>query len=121
MTKRLMLSSVLVFLSLTLGSLSSRQVTAAPQSQAPTASAQQPSASQMQDMMKMHEQMMVEMRAGNAKLEELVKQMNAAKGEAKVDATAAAVTELVRQHTAMIAHMGEMSQHMMGGRGMMKK
>ena len=128
MTKRLTLTTLttLVFLSLTFGAQWTGQATAAPQSQPSTASAQQSSPSQMQDMqmqdmMKMHQQMMAEMKAGNAKLEELVKQMNAAKGEAKVDATAAVVTELVRQHTAMTDHMGQMSQHMMGGRGMMKK
>src|SRR5512138_2354935 len=87
MAKRLTLTTLttLAFLSLTLGAQWIRQATASPQSQPSTASAQQPSPSRMQDMMKMHEQMMAEMRAGNAKLEELVKHMNAAKGEAKVD------------------------------------
>ena len=45
--------------------------------------------------------------------------MNAAKGEVKVDAVAAVVTELVTQHKAMHGHMGQMHQMMMGGRGMM--
>ena len=123
MTHRLRLATIatLVCVTLTLGAHWSRQATAAPQTQPATATTQQPSPSQMPDMMKMHEQMMADMKAGNAKLEELVTHMNAAKGEAKIDATAAAVTELVRQHTAMTDRMAQMSQHMMGGRGMMKK
>ncbi len=47
--------------------------------------------------------------------------MNAAKGEAKVDAVAAVVTQLVIQQKAMHGHMGQMHQMMMGGRGMMMK
>lgn len=86
--------------------------TAAPQEAAP-----QPR-SGMADMMKMHEQMMAEMTAADAKLDVLVKDMDAATGDAKVDATAAVVSELVRQHKAMHARMGQMHQRMMG-RGMM--
>jgi len=74
----------------------------------------------MQDMMKMHEQFMAEMKAEDAKLTELAQQMNAAKGDAKIDATAAVVNELVRQHVAMTDRMGRMS-HMMGGPGMMNR
>ena len=95
------------------------------------------------DMMKMHEQMMAQMKAGEAKLDALVADMNAASGSAKVDAVAAVVTELVRQQTsgrcatrlasaglpvrscgpAVHQHMGQMHGHMMsrgmmGGRGM---
>jgi hypothetical protein len=74
----------------------------------------------MQDMMKMHEQMMAEMKANDAKLDALVKDMNAATGDAKVNAMATVVNELVRQHRAMHGRMGQMHQHMMGmGRGMM--
>ena len=75
-------------------------------------------APQMQDMTKMHEQMMTEMKAGDAKLDALVKDMNAATGEPRVAAIAAVVTELVAQHKAMHGHMAQMHQHMMGGRGM---
>ena len=85
-----------------------------------TSSGQQPSPS-MPDMTKMHEQMMAQMQAGDARLDALAKDMNAAKGEAKVDAVAAVVTELVTQHKAMHGHMGQMHQMMMGGRGMMMK
>ena len=88
----------------------------------PATSAGQQSSPTMQDMTKMHEQMMAQMQAGDARLDALVKDMNAAKGEAKVDAVAAVVTELVTQQKAMHGHMGQMHQMMMmGGRGMMMK
>jgi hypothetical protein len=88
----------------------------------PAGIGQQPqSESSMQDMMKMHEQMMAEMKAGDAKLDALVKEMNAATGNTKVNAVAAVVNELVGQHKAMHEHMGHMHQEMMGGRGMMIK
>jgi hypothetical protein len=83
--------------------------------------AAQTSSSGMQDMKKMHAQMMAEMKAGDAKLDALVSDMNAAADNAKVNAVAAVVTELVRQHKTMHEHMGQMHQHMMGGRGMMMK
>lgn len=83
--------------------------------------ATQPPSSAMPAMKKMHEQMMAEMKAGDAKLDALVSEMNAATDNAKVNAIAAVVSELVRQHKAMHQHMGQMHQHMMGGRGMMMK
>ena len=92
--------------------------------QAPSAQASQPreqSPSNMQDMMKMQEKMMAEMKAADSRLDALVKEMNAAGGEAKVNAVAAVVTELVRQQKSMHEHMGQMHQQMMGGRGMMMK
>jgi hypothetical protein len=73
----------------------------------------------MQDMMKMHEQMMAEMKAGDSRLDALVKEMNTASGDAKVNAVAAVVTELVRQQRSMHERMGQMHDQMMGGRGMM--
>jgi hypothetical protein len=88
-------------------------------SSAQTAPPQQPN---MQEMAKMHEQMMADMKAGDAKLDALVKEMNAAEGESKVNAVAAVVNELVRQHRAMHGRMGEMHRHMMGmGLGMMRR
>lgn len=82
----------------------------------------QPQQPDMQDMMKMHEQMMAEMKAGDAKLDALLKEMSAATGDAKVNAVAAVVNELVRQHRGMHGRMGQMHQHMMGmGRGMMMR
>lgn len=83
----------------------------------PQSAAQQSQATP--DMMKMHEQMMADMAAGNARLEALVKDMNAASGDARVTAITAVVNELVRQHTSMQERMGQMHQQMMGGRGMM--
>jgi hypothetical protein len=82
----------------------------------------QPAATQspqnMQNMMKMHEQMMAQMKTADAKLDALLKDMDAAAGNAKVNAIAAVVTELVRQNRSMHEHMGQMHQ-MMSGRGMM--
>lgn len=82
------------------------------------AAAQQPQPN-MPDMMKMHERMMAEMKAGNDRLDAMLTQMNAASGNARVDAIAAVVTELAGQHKAMHERMGQMHQQMMGGRGMM--
>ena len=76
----------------------------------------------MGDMMQRHEQMMAEMKAADAKLDELVRAMNAATGEAKVTAMAQVVTELARQQQTMHRRMGmmdQMSMGMMGGRGAM--
>jgi hypothetical protein len=81
-----------------------------------TASGQSPA---MQGMAKMHEQMMAEMQAGVARLDPLLKQMNAANGDAKVAAIAAVVNELAAQHTSMHQRMGQMHREMMNGRGMM--
>ena len=75
----------------------------------------------MQDMMKMHDQMMAEMKAADSRLDALVKEMNAASGDAKVNAVATVVTELVRQQKSMHERMGQMHQQMMAGRGMMMK
>jgi hypothetical protein len=77
--------------------------------------------SNMQDMMKMHEQMMADMKAADSRLDALVKDMNAASGEAKVNAVATVVTELVRQQKSMHDRMGQMHQQMMMGGMMMKK
>ena len=92
--------------------------------QAPSSQGSQPreqSSPNMQDMMKMHEHMMAEMKAADSRLDALVKEMNAASGDAKVNAVTAVVTELVRQHKSMHERMGQMHEHMMGGRGMMMK
>ncbi len=71
----------------------------------------------MADMMKMHEQMMADMKAADARLDTLAKAMNAATGAGKIDAVAAVVNELVTQHQAMRMHLDGMDQMMMGGRG----
>ena len=90
--------------------------------QTPSAQGAQPHAhtpSSTQDMMKMHEQMMAEMKAADSRLDALVKDMNAATGDGKVNAVAAVVTELVRQQKSMHERMGQMHQHMMGAGSMM--
>jgi hypothetical protein len=53
-----------------------------------------PAQPRMGDMMQRHEQMMAEMKASDAKLDELVRAMNNATGEAKIAAMAQAITEL---------------------------
>ena len=114
-TRVAVITTFLVALAVVPGRITSGLTAQAP----PAASSGQQSTPTMQDMTKMHEQMMAQMQAGDARLEALVKDMNAAKGEVKVDAVAAVVTELVTQHKAMHGHMGQMHQMMMGGRGMM--
>jgi hypothetical protein len=98
-----------------------------PQTQSPTLSSpagQSPQVA-MAEMMKRHQQMMADIKAADLKLEELVKDMNAATGEAKIAAIAQVVNELVRQQKTMHEHMATMNQQMMmqmmGGRGMMNK
>lgn len=56
-------------------------------------------------MMAQRQQMMAEMQAAQKKLDELVAQMNAATGNAKVDRIAAVLTELVAQHKRMSTMM----------------
>jgi hypothetical protein len=55
----------------------------------------------------------VDSAADDAKLDGLLRQMNEAKGEARLDAVVAAVNELARQNRAERAHMREMHQRMM--------
>src|SRR5689334_18186663 len=79
-----------------------------------------PAQPRMADMMQRHQQMMAEMQASDTKLDELVRAMNAATGDAKITAMAQVITELARQHQAMHQRMGMMDQMtmgIMGGRG----
>ena len=80
-----------------------------------------PSSSQMAEMMKMHQQMMGAMSAADDKLDQLVKEMNSAVGDAKIAAIARVVTELADQQKFNHGRMGSMNNMMMmmGGRGMM--
>ena len=77
-------------------------------------------------MMAKHEGMKAEMASLDAKLDSLLAAMNAAKGNKKVDATAAVINELATQRKAMRDHMmamgPQMMQHMMqhGRMGMME-
>lgn len=74
-------------------------------------------------MMQQHEAMQKHMTEMNAKLQTLVDEMNKAKGSAKVDRTAAVVTELVTQRSMMQKEMmgmqpkmmEHMMEHMQGG------
>jgi hypothetical protein len=84
----------------------------------PNASAtrqQMPMRGEMSDMSKMHQQMMADMKAEQAKLDALVQKMNVANGNAKVNAMADLLTELVREHGAMADRMGTMNNEMMRG------
>jgi hypothetical protein len=65
-------------------------------------------------MMANHEKMMADLKAADQRLDGLVEKMNAASGEAKVDATAAVVTEIAAQRKTMRAGMMNMHQGMMG-------
>jgi hypothetical protein len=70
-----------------------------------------------ESMMARHKEMMAKMDAMDARLDDLVKKMNASKGSRKVDATAAVVDELVSQRKQMrqqmMAIQPEMMRHMM--------
>jgi hypothetical protein len=55
-----------------------------------------------------HKAMMARMDSMEARLATLVAEMNAASGSKKTNATAAALTQLVANHTAMRAHMQQM-------------
>jgi hypothetical protein len=65
-------------------------------------------------MMAEHEKMMADMKAADQRLDELVVKMTAASGQAKVDATAAVVTEMVTQRKTMREGMMRMHQGMVG-------
>jgi hypothetical protein len=70
-----------------------------------------------ESMMAHHKEMMAKMDAMDARLDGLVKKMDAAKGSKKADAVAAVVNELVAQRKQMREHMmtmqPEMMKHMM--------
>jgi len=66
-----------------------------------------------QAMMAKRQAMMDEMHAMDARLDELVAKMNAASGDAKLDATAAVVTELAAQRQQMRSMMQTMQPMMM--------
>lgn len=79
--------------------------------------------SEHQAMMEEHEREMQahmeRMEEARARLDQLVAAMNAAAGEARVDATAAVVAELAAQHQMMHEHMRSMRGHGMMDHGMM--
>lgn len=118
MTIRFALAAAFLIVFAILGAARYETSAAQAAQQGQSTAAQQPQFN-MPDMMKMHEQMMAQMKADDAKLDALVKDMNAASGNKKVDAIAAVVTELVRQHEATYGRMGQMHEQMMGMGGMM--
>jgi hypothetical protein len=61
-----------------------------------------------------HDKIVADMTAADQRLDDLVAKMNAASGQAKVDATAAVVTELVTQRKTMRDRMMKMQDGMMG-------
>jgi ABC-type glycerol-3-phosphate transport system substrate-binding protein len=124
MMKRLAVGAMVMLIVAYTFSARSLSLTTEAAAQTPSAQSSQSreqAPSNMPDMMKMHEQMMAEMKAADGRLDALVKDMNAASGDAKINAVAAAVTELVRQQKAMHDRMGQMHQQMMMGGMMMKK
>lgn len=89
---------------------------AAPAHQHPAATQAKPAAgmdAKCQAMMAEHEKMMAQTKAADARLDGLVATMTAAAGPAKVDATAAVVTEIVAQRKAMREGMMSMEMDMM--------
>lgn len=64
-------------------------------------------------MMAMHEQMMADMKAGDARLDGKIDAMNAARGNAKTLAMAAVINEMATQHKQMMAKMATMHSQMM--------
>lgn len=68
-------------------------------------------------MMAEHEKMMTEMKTTDQRLDDLVGKMNAASGQAKVDAVATVVTEIVAQRKTMRDRMMQMHQRMMSHMG----
>jgi hypothetical protein len=61
-----------------------------------------------------HDKMMADIKAADERLDGLVAKMNTATGQQKVDATAAAVSEVVTQRKSMRESMMKMQHEMMG-------
>lgn len=68
-------------------------------------------------MMSMHNKMMADMKAMDAALDQKVAAMNAARGNAKVDAMAAVINEMASQRKQMISNMSGMQDRMMAHMG----
>ena len=60
-----------------------------------------------------HEKMMADMKAADARLEALAQTMTSARGDDKVAAMQALLTELVKNQADMHRHMAMMHDHMM--------
>jgi hypothetical protein len=74
----------------------------------PAAVDQSPGAVVAPGMMAMRQQMQAEHRASDERLRLVVERMNVASGEARIDAMAAVVVELVAERATMRAHMDGM-------------
>ncbi len=74
-------------------------------------------AQKCKQMMTTHSQMMADMKAMDAQLDQKVAAMNTAKGNAKVDAMAAVISEMVAQRKQMMAKMTNMQSQMMAHMG----
>jgi hypothetical protein len=74
-------------------------------------------ADRCQQMMSMHNQMMADMKAMDASLDQKVAAMNAAKGNAKVDAMAAVINEMASQRKQMMSKMTGTESQMMAHMG----
>ena len=76
---------------------------------APEHSMPTPQAGGMMD----HDKMMADMKAADARLEALVQTMTSARGDDKLTAMQALLTELVKNQVDMRRHMAMMHDHMM--------
>ena len=76
---------------------------------APEHSMPTPQAGGMMD----HDKMMADMKAADARLEALAQKMTSARGDDKVAAMQALLTELVKNQVDMHRHMAMMHDHMM--------
>ena len=90
------------------------RATAEYQNPAAQAKPQAAMADKCKAMMADHQKMMADMKAADERLDGLVTKMNAATGQAKIDATAATVNEIVVQRKSMRDGMAGMQQGMMG-------
>jgi hypothetical protein len=95
------------------GPVAQHQHEAAPTSPASAMTEDQGSTAMGQHMMAMRQKMMADQKAAIDRLQPLLETMNAAKGEARVDAMAAVLTELVHQRSEQMPNMmGAMMQSM---------
>jgi len=79
------------------------------------ARSQEPKKPDMHAMMAQQDKTMMSMEAADKRLDDLVSQLNAAKGNDRIDKLAAVVNELVTERKQMRAMMGGMMKEMHGG------
>jgi hypothetical protein len=96
------------------GPVGATQAAPAHEHPAAQAKAQPAMADKCKAMMAEHDKMMADMKAADQRLDSLVVKMNAESGQAKADATAAVVNEVVAQRKTMRDGMMKMQQDMMG-------